>query len=59
MAMADLTYVRNRQKNNDTKNSFDSHPYPAGIILLMHQGRSSDSSRLLRLPSYNQWQRMQ
>ena len=25
----------------------------------MHQGRSSDSSRLLRLPSFRQWQRLQ
>ena len=39
------------QKNNDKKNSFDSHPYPAGTNRFKCTGRSSDSSHLLRLPS--------
>ena len=40
-------------------NSFDSYPYPAGTNRSKCTGRSSDSSRLSRLPSFRQWQRMQ
>ena len=40
-------------------NSFDSYPYPAGTNRSKCTGRSSDSSRLSRLPSFRQWQRLQ
>ncbi len=41
------------------KFSFDLSRYPAGLIYMNSNGRSSDLSHLLRLPSVNQWQRVQ